>query len=138
MKKGKKTNQCLNLREAMRKITTRGSTNTISLNTIKMQAFSNITWSSSSKASIFSMSNLLACKFSIKLSLRTCSPLKLNTLKSSKLKEQDMLAREIQEVKKYQVNQTLLGNQKGSMEKLEQSMVLQQKEITEMNKQIKD
>ncbi|MED6163955.1 hypothetical protein PIB30_085029 [Stylosanthes scabra] len=37
-------------------------------------------------------------------------------------KEQDMLAREIQEVKKYQVNQTLMGNQKGSMEKLEQSM----------------
>ncbi|MED6174671.1 hypothetical protein PIB30_071210 [Stylosanthes scabra] len=45
-------------------------------------------------------------------------------------KEQDMLAREIQEVKKYQVNQTLMGNQKGSMEKLEQSMVLQQKEMT--------
>ncbi|MED6226216.1 hypothetical protein PIB30_101400 [Stylosanthes scabra] len=37
-------------------------------------------------------------------------------------KEHDMLAREIQEVKKYQVNQTLVGNQKGSMEKLEQTM----------------
>ncbi|MED6198595.1 hypothetical protein PIB30_067905 [Stylosanthes scabra] len=37
-------------------------------------------------------------------------------------KEQDILAREIQEVKKYQINQTLMGNQKGSMEKLEQSM----------------
>ncbi|MED6128023.1 hypothetical protein PIB30_093596 [Stylosanthes scabra] len=37
-------------------------------------------------------------------------------------KEQDMLAREIQEVKKYQVNQTLMSNQKGSMEKLEQNM----------------
>ncbi|MED6139514.1 hypothetical protein PIB30_084550 [Stylosanthes scabra] len=37
-------------------------------------------------------------------------------------KEQDMLAREIQEVKKFQVNQTLMGNQKGSMEKLEQTM----------------
>ncbi|MED6213250.1 hypothetical protein PIB30_091331 [Stylosanthes scabra] len=35
-------------------------------------------------------------------------------------KEQDMLARKIQEVKKLQVNQTLMGNQKGSMEKLEQ------------------
>ncbi|MED6175316.1 hypothetical protein PIB30_077223 [Stylosanthes scabra] len=53
-------------------------------------------------------------------------------------KEQDMLAREIQEVKKFQVNQTLMGNQKGSMEKLEQTMVLQQKEITEMKKQLKD
>ncbi|MED6190340.1 hypothetical protein PIB30_104942, partial [Stylosanthes scabra] len=49
-----------------------------------------------------------------------------------------MLAREIQEVKKYQVNQTLMGNQKGLMEKLEQSMVLQQKEMTEMKKQLKD
>ncbi|MED6152828.1 hypothetical protein PIB30_095783 [Stylosanthes scabra] len=53
-------------------------------------------------------------------------------------KEQDMLAREIQEVKRYQVNQTLMGNQKGSMEKLEQSMVSQQQEMTEMNKQLKD
>ncbi|MED6152481.1 hypothetical protein PIB30_092541, partial [Stylosanthes scabra] len=35
-------------------------------------------------------------------------------------KKQDMLAREIQEVKKYQINQTLMGNQKGSMEKLKQ------------------
>ncbi|MED6139645.1 hypothetical protein PIB30_085758 [Stylosanthes scabra] len=41
-------------------------------------------------------------------------------------KEQNMLAREIQEVKNYQVNQTLMCNQKGSMEKLEQSMVMGQ------------
>ncbi|MED6187516.1 hypothetical protein PIB30_077165, partial [Stylosanthes scabra] len=53
-------------------------------------------------------------------------------------KEQDMLAREIQEVKKYEVNQTLMGNQKGSMEKLEQSMVSQQQEMTEMKRQLKD
>ncbi|MED6211562.1 hypothetical protein PIB30_074920 [Stylosanthes scabra] len=53
-------------------------------------------------------------------------------------KEQDMLAREIQEVKKFQVNQTLMGNQKGSMEKLEQTMVLQQKKMTEMKRQLKD
>ncbi|MED6186810.1 hypothetical protein PIB30_070311 [Stylosanthes scabra] len=53
-------------------------------------------------------------------------------------KEQDMLAREIQEVKKFQVNQTLMGNQKGSMEKLEQTMVLQQKEITELKRQLHD
>ncbi|MED6201430.1 hypothetical protein PIB30_094932, partial [Stylosanthes scabra] len=53
-------------------------------------------------------------------------------------KEQDMLAREIQEVKKFQVNQTLMGNQKGSMETLEQTMVLQQKEMTEMKRQLKD
>ncbi|MED6151049.1 hypothetical protein PIB30_078597 [Stylosanthes scabra] len=53
-------------------------------------------------------------------------------------KEQVMLAREIQEVKKFQVNQTLMGNQKGSMEKLEQTMVLQQKEMTEIKRQLKD
>ncbi|MED6165134.1 hypothetical protein PIB30_096681 [Stylosanthes scabra] len=37
-------------------------------------------------------------------------------------KEQDMLAREIQEMKKYQVNQILMFKQKGSMKKLEQTM----------------
>ncbi|MED6163832.1 hypothetical protein PIB30_083860 [Stylosanthes scabra] len=49
-------------------------------------------------------------------------------------KEQDILAREIQEVKKFQVNQTLMGNQKEPMEKLEQTMGLQQKEMTEIKK----
>ncbi|MED6141318.1 hypothetical protein PIB30_102229 [Stylosanthes scabra] len=53
-------------------------------------------------------------------------------------KEQDMLTREIQEGKKFQVNQTLMGNQKGLMEKLEQTMVLQQKEMTEMKRQLKE
>ncbi|MED6127056.1 hypothetical protein PIB30_084430, partial [Stylosanthes scabra] len=37
-------------------------------------------------------------------------------------KEQDMIAREIQEVKKFQVNQTLMGFQKEAVEKLEQTM----------------
>ncbi|MED6175810.1 hypothetical protein PIB30_081865 [Stylosanthes scabra] len=53
-------------------------------------------------------------------------------------KEQDMLAREIQEVKKFQVNQTLMGNQKEPMEKLEQTLGLQQKEMTEIKKQLKE
>ncbi|MED6225375.1 hypothetical protein PIB30_093006 [Stylosanthes scabra] len=53
-------------------------------------------------------------------------------------KEQDMLAREIQEVKKFQVNQTLMGNEKEPMEKLEQTMVLQQREMTEIKKQLKE
>ncbi|MED6226182.1 hypothetical protein PIB30_100999, partial [Stylosanthes scabra] len=53
-------------------------------------------------------------------------------------KEQDMLAREIQEVKKFQVNQTLVGNQKEPMEKLEQTMGMQQKEMTEIKKQLKE
>ncbi|MED6226656.1 hypothetical protein PIB30_106043, partial [Stylosanthes scabra] len=52
-------------------------------------------------------------------------------------KEQDMLAREIQEVKKFQVNQTMMGNRKEPMEKLEQTMVLQQKEMMEIKKQLK-
>ncbi|MED6116630.1 hypothetical protein PIB30_102037 [Stylosanthes scabra] len=37
-------------------------------------------------------------------------------------KEQDMIAREIQEVKKFQVNQTLMGFRKEAVEKLEQTM----------------
>ncbi|MED6151230.1 hypothetical protein PIB30_080510 [Stylosanthes scabra] len=53
-------------------------------------------------------------------------------------KEQDMLAREIQEVKKFQVNQTLMGNQNEPMEKLEQTMGMQQKEMTEIKKQLKE
>ncbi|MED6225666.1 hypothetical protein PIB30_095812 [Stylosanthes scabra] len=53
-------------------------------------------------------------------------------------KEQDILAREIQEMKKFQVNQTLIGNQKEPMEKLEQTMGLQQKEMTEIKKQLKE
>ncbi|MED6141357.1 hypothetical protein PIB30_102607, partial [Stylosanthes scabra] len=53
-------------------------------------------------------------------------------------KEQDMLAREIQEVKKFQVNQTLMGNRKEPMEKLEQTMVLQQREMTRIKKQLKE
>ncbi|MED6197523.1 hypothetical protein PIB30_057215 [Stylosanthes scabra] len=53
-------------------------------------------------------------------------------------KEQDMLAREIQEVKKFQVNQTLMGNRKEPMEKLEQTMGFQQKEMTEIKKQLKE
>ncbi|MED6226010.1 hypothetical protein PIB30_099219 [Stylosanthes scabra] len=52
--------------------------------------------------------------------------------------QQDMLAREIQEVKKFQVNQTLMGNRKEPMEKLKQIMGLQQKEMTEIKKQLKE
>ncbi|MED6224202.1 hypothetical protein PIB30_081614 [Stylosanthes scabra] len=53
-------------------------------------------------------------------------------------KEQDMLAREIQEVKKLQVNQALMGNQKEPTEKLEQTMGMQQKEMTKIKKQLKE
>ncbi|MED6164819.1 hypothetical protein PIB30_093848 [Stylosanthes scabra] len=53
-------------------------------------------------------------------------------------KEQDMIAREIQEVKKFQVNQTLMGFQKEAVEKLEQTMGVQQREIKEIKKQLKE
>ncbi|MED6172696.1 hypothetical protein PIB30_052376 [Stylosanthes scabra] len=53
-------------------------------------------------------------------------------------KEQDMIAREIQEVKKFQVNQTLMGFRKEAVEKLEQTMGVQQREMTEIKKQLKE
>ncbi|MED6149776.1 hypothetical protein PIB30_065805 [Stylosanthes scabra] len=49
-----------------------------------------------------------------------------------------MIAREIQEVKKFQVNQTLMGFRKEAVEKLEQTMGGQQKEMTEIKKQLKE
>ncbi|MED6139126.1 hypothetical protein PIB30_080935 [Stylosanthes scabra] len=53
-------------------------------------------------------------------------------------KEQDMIPREIQEVKKFQVNQTLMGFRKETVEKLEQTMGVQQREMTEIKKQLKE
>ncbi|MED6165193.1 hypothetical protein PIB30_097261 [Stylosanthes scabra] len=53
-------------------------------------------------------------------------------------KEQDMITREIQEVKKFQVNQTLMGFRKEAMEKLEPTMGGHQKEMTEIKKQLKE
>ncbi|MED6128314.1 hypothetical protein PIB30_096502 [Stylosanthes scabra] len=49
-----------------------------------------------------------------------------------------MIAKEIQEVKKFQVNQTLIGFRKEAVEKLEQTMGGQQKEMTEIKKQLKE
>ncbi|MED6224411.1 hypothetical protein PIB30_083698 [Stylosanthes scabra] len=53
-------------------------------------------------------------------------------------KEKDMIAREIQEVKKFQVNQTLMVFRKEAVEKLEQTMGVQQREMTEIKKQLKE
>ncbi|MED6226054.1 hypothetical protein PIB30_099717 [Stylosanthes scabra] len=53
-------------------------------------------------------------------------------------KEKDMIAREIQEAKKFQVNQTLMGFRKEVVEKLEQIMGGQQKEMIEIKKQLKE
>ncbi|MED6114903.1 hypothetical protein PIB30_085044 [Stylosanthes scabra] len=52
-------------------------------------------------------------------------------------KEQDMLAREIQEIRKGQINQTLMNTQRAEAEKnLEQAMEKQARDISEMRKQL--
>ncbi|MED6127433.1 hypothetical protein PIB30_088102, partial [Stylosanthes scabra] len=53
-------------------------------------------------------------------------------------KAQDRITREIQELKKFQVNQTLMGFRKEAVEKLEQTMGVQQREMTEIKKQLKE
>ncbi|MED6186399.1 hypothetical protein PIB30_066279 [Stylosanthes scabra] len=57
---------------------------------------------------------------------------------TNKFHHQDMLAREIQEVMKFRLNQTLMGNREEPMENLEQTMGMQQKEMTEIKKQLKE
>ncbi|MED6224070.1 hypothetical protein PIB30_080184 [Stylosanthes scabra] len=52
-------------------------------------------------------------------------------------KEQDMLAREIQEIRKGQINQTLMNTQRAEAEKnLEQAVEKQARELAEMKKQL--
>ncbi|MED6224054.1 hypothetical protein PIB30_080074 [Stylosanthes scabra] len=130
--KKKKTNQCLSVREAMRKTITKGSTNTFSLNINNQKQ----------QQQLFDTMQSTQAQYLEKLKTVKTRQDELwnntNKFHHQIRKEQDMLAREIQEVKKFQVNQTLMGNQKGSMEKLEQTMVLQQKEMTEMKKQLKE
>ncbi|MED6110218.1 hypothetical protein PIB30_040943 [Stylosanthes scabra] len=119
--KKKKISQCLSLKEAMRKTMIKGSTNTLSINFSNLkQVSSRVIGNSSSMASQDELWN------------------NTNKFHHQIRKEQDMLAREIQEVKKFQVNQTLMGNRKEPMEKLEQTMGLQQKEMTEIKKQLKE
>ncbi|MED6150799.1 hypothetical protein PIB30_075979 [Stylosanthes scabra] len=60
-----------------------------------------------------------------------------NRFHSQIRKEQEMLAREIQEVRKGQINQTFINNQRAEAEKnLEQAMERQAKDISEMRKQL--
>ncbi|MED6210567.1 hypothetical protein PIB30_065316 [Stylosanthes scabra] len=52
-------------------------------------------------------------------------------------KEQDMLAREIQEIRKGQINQTLMNSQRAEAEKnLGQAVAKQARDIAEMRKQL--
>ncbi|MED6179108.1 hypothetical protein PIB30_114119, partial [Stylosanthes scabra] len=52
-------------------------------------------------------------------------------------KEQEMLAREIQKVRKGQINQTLVNNQRAKTEKsLQQAVERQGRDISEMRKQL--
>ncbi|MED6211921.1 hypothetical protein PIB30_078231 [Stylosanthes scabra] len=98
------------------------------------------------------MSNLQACNFKNMQSTQAQYLEELKTVKARQdefwnntnkfhhqiRKEQDMIAREIQKVKKFQVNQTLMGNRKEPMEKLEQTMGVQQRDMTEIKKQLKE
>ncbi|MED6150340.1 hypothetical protein PIB30_071393, partial [Stylosanthes scabra] len=60
-----------------------------------------------------------------------------NSFHSQIRKEQDMLAREIQEIRKDQINQTLVNNQRAETEKnLEQAVEKQARNILEMRKQL--
>ncbi|MED6208193.1 hypothetical protein PIB30_042781 [Stylosanthes scabra] len=52
-------------------------------------------------------------------------------------KEQDILSREIQEIRKGQINQTLMNTQRAEAEKnLEQAVEKQARDIAEMRKQL--
>ncbi|MED6223517.1 hypothetical protein PIB30_074677 [Stylosanthes scabra] len=60
-----------------------------------------------------------------------------NRFQSQIRKEQEMLAREIQEVRKGQINQTLVNNQRAETEKsLQQAVERQARDISEMRKQL--
>ncbi|MED6214727.1 hypothetical protein PIB30_106053 [Stylosanthes scabra] len=60
-----------------------------------------------------------------------------NRFQSQIRKEQEMLAREIQEVRKGQINQTLVNNQRAETEKsLQQAVEKQERDISEMRKQL--
>ncbi|MED6188920.1 hypothetical protein PIB30_090611 [Stylosanthes scabra] len=60
-----------------------------------------------------------------------------NRFHSQIRKEQDMLAREIQEIRKSQINHTLINSQKADAEKnLEQAVERQARELAEMKKQL--
>ncbi|MED6113545.1 hypothetical protein PIB30_071806 [Stylosanthes scabra] len=60
-----------------------------------------------------------------------------NRFHSQIRKEQDMLAREIQEIRKNQINQTLMSSQKDNAEKhLEQAVEMQGRELAELKKQL--
>ncbi|MED6116098.1 hypothetical protein PIB30_096913 [Stylosanthes scabra] len=60
-----------------------------------------------------------------------------NRFHSQIKKEQDMLAREIQEIRKGQINQTLMNSQRSDAEKnMEQAVERQDRELVEMKKQL--
>ncbi|MED6127997.1 hypothetical protein PIB30_093399 [Stylosanthes scabra] len=87
------------------------------------------------------MSSLLACNFSSNNSSKNMQSTQaqyLEELKTVKTWQDELWDNTNKEVKKFQVNQTLMGNQKGSMEKLKQTMGMQKKEMTEIKKQLKE
>ncbi|MED6152913.1 hypothetical protein PIB30_096469 [Stylosanthes scabra] len=63
----------------------------------------------------------------------------LKSLRTRQIKrEQEKTIKEIEEVKKFQVNQTLMGARRTTEEKLEERMHETRNEIIEMRKQIRE
>ncbi|MED6209553.1 hypothetical protein PIB30_055780 [Stylosanthes scabra] len=76
----------------------------------------------------------LACSLSSKPSMKTCRNLKRITWKKQ---EQERLAKEIQEVRKSQITQTLANNKRLETEKnMQLAMERQGRDIVEMRKQL--
>ncbi|MED6188424.1 hypothetical protein PIB30_085806 [Stylosanthes scabra] len=96
------------------------------------KSFSHTMRANTTKTSKELKSTSQACYFCSKASMRTCRNHKPNTWKR---KKQEMLAREIQEVRKGQINQTLVNNQRAETEKsLQQAVEKQARDISEMRK----
>ncbi|MED6163449.1 hypothetical protein PIB30_080016 [Stylosanthes scabra] len=98
------------------------------------QIFSHVMRANTMKTSKELKSTSQACNFCSKASMRTCKNHKPIPWKR---KEQEMLAREIQEVQKSQINQTLVNNKRAETEKnLQQVVERQGRDIAEMRKQL--
>ncbi|MED6125647.1 hypothetical protein PIB30_070620, partial [Stylosanthes scabra] len=155
-----RTNLCLKPKEAMKTIKISSNTiNSSNHHSSIIRSFSIILRTNTIKTFKGLKNTSQACNFCSNHFTRTCRNRKLSTwkrlklsrpskknygttpigfiLKSEKSKTQDMLAREIQEIRKNQINQTLMSSQKADVEKnLEQAVERQARELAEMKKQL--
>ncbi|MED6224699.1 hypothetical protein PIB30_086549 [Stylosanthes scabra] len=131
-----KMNQYLKREEVMKKKKKSSSSTRISSshhNNLS-QIFSHVMRANTMKTSKELKNTSQACNFCSKASMRTC---KNHKPISWKRQEQEMLAREIQEVRKSQINQTLVKNKRAETEKnLQQAVERQGRDIAEMRKQL--